>query len=145
AEAAAGIPGGAHHLAAARAASSDPVKRARLALQQGHALHAQGLHEEAARVHESGLAELDDAATDAEQLDLRAALQTALVTAASMVPGTRARALERSAELIRESDGRPRTHGERLLLARAAVQAAFDAAPATEVVTFAERSWDSGR
>jgi DNA-binding CsgD family transcriptional regulator len=144
AEAAAGIASGAEHLAAAAAAAPDPLRRAGLRLQQGHALLAQGQHEQAMQVYEKGLGglDVDSDAAELDRIDLEGELRTGLLAAAAIAGGP---ALERTAELIPKLADQPRTHGERLLLARAAVHASFAGSPGHEAIELAARAWDDGR
>jgi DNA-binding CsgD family transcriptional regulator len=142
AEAASGLADAAEHLAGAAAAIADRVRRARLQLQQGHALLTQGLHERAMQVYQEGLDTLAGEPGGLEKLDVEGELQTGLLTAAAVAGG---RAPEASAAMVATAAETPSTHGERLLLARAAVQASFAGSPAEQVVELAERSWDDGR
>jgi DNA-binding CsgD family transcriptional regulator len=142
AEAAAGIVSAAEHLAAAAAASPEPIRRARFELHRGHALSAQGQHEPARSAYAAGLAELEHEPDDLEQLDLAGELQTGLLTATAIAGDL---TLHRGAEAVPKLPDSPATHGQRLLLARAAVLAAFAGSSASEVVELAERSWDGGR
>ncbi|MFL5822313.1 MAG: ATP-binding protein [Solirubrobacteraceae bacterium] len=145
AEASLALPVAADHIAEAIGLSPDPRRRAELAVRHGHALHAQGRHEEAAAVYESGLAELGDPADDPARMELHDALQTGFVATASLVPGLQRQAADRSVELLRPTGGRPRTQGQRQLLAQAAVQASFAGQPAGEVIDLAARAWEDGR
>jgi DNA-binding CsgD family transcriptional regulator len=144
AEAAAGLPEAADHFAAAASALADPRRRAELALQQGHALYAQGRHEQAAQAYEAGLAELGPEPSEPQAVDLQDELQTGFVATASIVSALHARAAERSRQLLARAADGPRTHGQRLLLAQAAVHASFAGSAASEVTQLAERAWDGG-
>lgn len=149
AEAAAGITTAADRFEAAAAALTDPCRRAELALRQGHALHAQGRHEDAARTYERGLAELDDVPGEPRvtelQNELQNELQTRLTATAAIANVLHSEALERSDQLLARAIAEPVTRGQRLLLAQAAVRASFAAAPASQVVDLAARAWDDGR
>ena len=146
AEAALGRPEAAEHLAHAAEASSDPRRRAELALQLGRALDAQGLHEQAARAYDSGVAELPDKPDDPRGLELRDQLQASFFSAASIVPGLQAQALARSAQVIEHAVKGPRTQGQRLLLAQAALHATTSTGEsAHNALELAERAWDGGR
>lgn len=145
AEAEVGMPDGPEHLAAAAAESPDPLRRAELALARGHAFYAQGRHEQAAEAYNAGLQELPRDPDTQEELELYDELQTGYVATASLVAALQAGAVERSEQLLKRSVSGPRTHGQRLLLAQAAVQAAFAGRPANEITDLAERAWDGGR
>jgi DNA-binding CsgD family transcriptional regulator len=145
AEALAGLPSAAEHLALAAAATSDPLRRAELALERGRALDAQGLHEQAARAFEAGLGELPADPVEPEERELRDQLQTEFVASALMVPSLHASVLRSSGPLLKRPTIKPRTQGDRLLLAQAALQAAFAGDSAPAVIALAERSWDEGR
>lgn len=145
AEAAAGITTAADRLEAAAAALTDPCRRAELALRQGHALHAQGRHEDAARTYERGLGELDDVPGEPRVIELQNELQTGLTATAAIANVLHGEALERSDQLLARAIAEPVTRSQRLLLAQAAVRASFAAAPASQVVDLAARAWDDGR
>jgi DNA-binding CsgD family transcriptional regulator len=144
AEAAVGLPSAIEHLAAAAQATDDPSRRAELALRTGHVLYAQGLHEEAAAAYEQGLRELEDQPEDPDQLELHDALQTGFVATASLVPALQPEAVRRSSQLVQRALHEPRTHGQRLLLAQAALHASFAGKPAPEVIELAGQGWDGG-
>jgi DNA-binding CsgD family transcriptional regulator len=151
AEAAAGIATAPQRLAEAGAAATDLRRRAELALREGQALYSQGLHEPAARTFERALAELDQAPDEADLIELRHELQTGFVATASIAAPLRERAAQRSAQLLEGAAegagwaGGPASHGQRLLLAQAAIQASFAGASADEVAALAQRAWDDGR
>ncbi len=146
AEAALGRPEAAEHLAHAAEASSDPRRRAELALQLGRALDAQGLHEQAARAYDSGVAELPDESDDPRGLELRDQLEASFFSAASIVPGLQAQALARSVQVIEHAVKGRRTQGQRLLLAQAALHATTSTGEsAHNALELAERAWDGGR
>ncbi len=144
-EALAGLPSAAEHLALATANTTDPVRRAELALERGGALDGQGLHEQAAAAFEYGLRELREDPVEHEERELRDQLQTGFIASATMVPSLHASVLGRSAELLKRTAARARTQGDRLLLAEAALRSAFIGAPARNVIELAERAWDEGR
>jgi DNA-binding CsgD family transcriptional regulator len=145
AEAAAGMPAADEHLAAAAALITDPVRRAELALGRGRALYGQGLYEQAAHAYEDGLAELDEISADQTD-ELRDELRTGFIITAWLVPALQPRAARQSAELRErcEHQGPVGPHG-RLLLAQAALRAAFAGEGADRVCTLAEGAWDEGR
>ncbi len=145
AESAAGLPSAAARLAQALAVTHDPRRRAELLLARGHALYAQGLHEQAAGAYEGGLAELPAEPAELELLELHDALQTGFVAAGSQLPELHARSAERSAQLLDRASEGPRTHGQRQLLAQAAVHSAFAGEPAGDTIELARRAWDSGK
>ena len=145
AEAGLGLSAAPDHLAEAIAGSPDPRRRAELALRRGHALHAQGRHEEAAAAYDAGLAELGDGEGDPAELELHDALQTGFVATASLVPGLQRQAADRSAQLLRPTREGQQTQGQRQLLAQAAVQASLAGQPADEVIGLAGRAWEHGR
>jgi DNA-binding CsgD family transcriptional regulator len=144
AEALLGLPEAIDHLAAAAEACPDPRRRAELALRRGHALHAQGLHDQAAAAYEAGLAELGTP-DDPEGVELHDSLQTGFVSTAALVPALQAESVSRSAQLVSRALTGPRTQGQRQLLAQAAVHASFAGHPAEEVHSLAEQAWDEGR
>ncbi len=145
AEAQLGLDSAAGHLDAAVAATDDPLRRAELALRKGHVLYALGLHESAAEAYEHGLAELPSDSESLGELELHDALQTGFVATASLVPSLQAQAVMRSAQVTKRAMSGPRTHGQRQLLAQAALHAAFAGEPATKVSEMAEQAWDGGR
>ena len=144
AEASLGAPEAPEHLSAAIRASPDPRRRAELALQLGHALHAQGLHEQAARAYESGLVDLGPGSQEPAMLELHDALQTGFVATTSLVPSLQEESVRRSARLLERTLHGPRTQGQRRLLAQAALHASFAAEPASRVIDLAEQAWDGG-
>ncbi len=144
AEAALGAPEAVEHLAAAAAASDDPRRRAELALRRGRALATAGSHEQACAAYDEGLAELPDDPPDTADRELRDQLRTAYVVTAAIVPSLQARALERSAQALDAAGERPRTQGQRLLLAQMATHDAATGEPAEVADALAERAWDGG-
>jgi DNA-binding CsgD family transcriptional regulator len=151
AEAMVGVPEAAEHLVAALEGVKDPLRRARLRLEQGHALYGGGLHAEAAVAYEAGLAELDGArsgpdgaAENAEAAMLHDSLQTGYVATASLTPSLRASAVRRSRELLERAESGPRSAGQRMLLAQAALHSVFAGEPTDRVASLAERAWDGG-
>ncbi len=144
AEAALGLPTAAEHLAEAAEAAQDSRRWAELALRRGHVLYAQGLHEDAAAAYEQGLAELTSAPEDPDHAELHDALQTGFVATASLVPSLQPEAIRRSSQLVERALHGPRTHGQRQLLAQAALHASFAGKPALEVIAMAEQAWDGG-
>ena len=145
AEAAIGEASAAEHLAQAAAATTDPRRQAQLSLQLGRALNAQGRHEEAARAFDAGLSTLPPAPTGRDDLELRDHLEANFITSASIVPDLQPVAVERSARVIENAVKGPRTQGQRLLLAQAAVHATTAGESAHNAVELAERAWDGGR
>jgi DNA-binding CsgD family transcriptional regulator len=145
AEASLGLPEAIGHLTTAGEACSDPRRRAELALRRGHALHAQGLHDQAAAAYEDGLADLDVRPEDPGGVELHDSLQTGFVATAALVPSLQAESVRRSGELVNRALTGPRTQGQRQLLAQAAVHAAFAGQPSAEVSVLAEQAWDRGR
>jgi DNA-binding CsgD family transcriptional regulator len=145
AEAAAGMPAAAEHLADAVLGSSDPIRRAELQLQRGHALDEQGTHEQAAEAFDAGLDQLKADPSEPELLELHDALQTGFVATASLVPALQQRASERSRKLLNRDIGAPRTQGQRMLLAQAAAQSAWAGERSEQTAELALRSWDEGR
>ncbi|HUE26899.1 MAG TPA: AAA family ATPase [Solirubrobacteraceae bacterium] len=143
-EAAIGSPAAAQHLAQAAEGIGDPRRRAELALKRGHALYAQGLHEQAAAAYDAGLAELPSEPSDPEDRELHDQLQTGFVTTASFVASLQPQAIQRSEQLLARAMDGPLSQGQRLLLGQASVHAAFAGRPAAEVQALAERAWDSG-
>src|SRR5579884_1156034 len=143
AEAALGLPEAAAHLAAAAGSTSDAGERAELALARGRALSSQGRHREAAAAFEEGLRELGPQA--AAGAELHDQLQTGFITSAWLVDDLHKEADQRTRRLLAGVPERPVTHGQRLLLAQAAVRASFAASRADRVVELAERAWDGGR
>jgi DNA-binding CsgD family transcriptional regulator/tetratricopeptide (TPR) repeat protein len=145
AEAALGQASAAEHLAQAAAATPDPRRRAELALQLGRALNGLGRHEEAARAYENGLSGLAPAPTDPGELELRDQLEASFITTASIVPDLQPLAVERSARVVEHAVKGPRTQGQRLLLAQAALHGTTTGESAHNAIELAERAWDSGR
>jgi DNA-binding CsgD family transcriptional regulator len=146
AEAMAGLPSAAEHLAFAIALTDDPVRRAELGLERGRALDTQGLHEQAASAFELGLSELGPDPVDPDELELHDQLQAGFVASATMVPSLQAAVLGRSTQVLQRTTlGSPQKQGDRLLLAQAALQASFSGERAEAVIELAERAWDEGR
>jgi DNA-binding CsgD family transcriptional regulator len=145
AEAALGVLAAAEHLAQAAAAMTDPRRRVELMLQLGRALDAQARHEEAARAYDSALSELPAAPADPEEHELRDQLEASFISTASIVPDLQPLALERSTRIIEHTVKGPSTHGQRLLLAQAALHATTAGESAHNAVELAERAWDGGR
>jgi DNA-binding CsgD family transcriptional regulator/tetratricopeptide (TPR) repeat protein len=145
AEAALGQVAAADHLSQAVAATPDVMRRAALSLQLGRALGEQGRHEEAARAYDSALSELPSAPTDPDELELRDQLEASFISTASIIPSLQPLALERSVRVIENAVKGPRTQGQRLLLAQAALHATTTGESAHNAVELAERAWDSGR
>jgi DNA-binding CsgD family transcriptional regulator len=146
AEAAAGLEAAAGHLAAAAAGARDPVRKAELALARGQALYERGLHEQSAAAYDEGLSELPAEPLEPAAAELRDALQTGFAVTGLLVPALAARASAQSAALLgRAASGSPRTQGQRLVLAQAAVRSAMAGEPCELVTEFAEQAWDGGR
>jgi DNA-binding CsgD family transcriptional regulator len=144
AEAALGLPAAADHLAQAAAASSDPRRRAELGLQLGRALDALGRHEEAAGAYDAALEELPPPET-ADELELRDQLEASFISTASIVPDLQPIAYERSTRVVENAVKGPRTQGQRLLLAHAALHATTIGESAHNAIELTERAWDGGR
>jgi DNA-binding CsgD family transcriptional regulator len=144
-EAAAGLTEAADHFAQAIAATSDPRRRAELALQRGRSLDSQGLHEQAARTYEAALAELPNEPTDPEEIELRDQLEADFAATASLVPALQRQALERAKRLLDRATDGATTQGQRLRLAQAGLHAASRGEPAQTVIDLVERAWDAGR
>ena len=123
AEAALGRPSAAEHLAQAAAGSPDPRRRAELGLQLGRALDGQALHEEAAAAYDAALRVLPPEPEDPDELELHDQLEASYLSSASIVPDLQPAAHERSTRVVESAVKGPRTQGQRLLLAQAAVYA----------------------
>jgi DNA-binding CsgD family transcriptional regulator len=145
AEAAAGLPEAADHFAQAIAATDQPMRRARLALERGRCLDSQGHHEQAANAYDAGLAELAAQPDDPEELELRDQLEADFVATATVVPSLQARALVRSVDLLGRAAAGPQTQGQRLRLAQTALYEAFRGERADRLIELAEQAWDDGR
>jgi DNA-binding CsgD family transcriptional regulator len=145
AEAAAGLPEAADHFAQAIAATDDPLRRARLALERGRCLDSQGHHEQAAHAYDAGLAELAAEPDNPEELELRDQLEADFVATATVVPSLQAQALVRSVDLLGRAATGPLTQGQRLRLAQTALYEAFRGERSDRLVELAERAWDRGR
>ncbi len=145
AEAAAGLPEAADHFAKAMAATDEPLRRARLALERGRCLDSQGHHEQAANAYDAGLAELAAAPDNPEELELRDQLEADFVATATVVPSLQAQALVRSVDLLGRAASGPLTQGQRLRLAQTALYEAFRGERSDRLVELAERAWDGGR
>ncbi|HEV3128322.1 MAG TPA: AAA family ATPase [Solirubrobacteraceae bacterium] len=142
AEATLGLPEAVEHLTTAADLEPQPERRAHLALLRGRALHAQGRHEEAAAAFDAGLREL--ASSDGPDGALYDELQSGFLATGWLVPWLQSQSIKRSAEQRERALKGPRTPGQRLLLAQAAVHAAFDGEPAAEVSELAGRGWENG-
>ena len=142
AEAALGRAEAVDHLATAADLEPDPRRRAELALLRGRTLHAQGRHDEAAATFDAGLRELSWSAD--QNPELYDELQSGFLATGWLVPWRQAESIERSAKQRRRALEGPRSHGQRLLLAQAALHAAFDGEPATAVIELAQRGWEDG-
>ncbi len=145
AEAAAGLPDAAEHLERAAGATTDPRRRAELALYRGHALYVRGRHQEAAAAYEDGLAELAGRSAGAEAMEIHDALQTGFVATGALLPELQDRSAERSAQLLARARPGPQTHGRRQILAQAALHSALAGEPAEATLELAEGAWDGGR
>jgi DNA-binding CsgD family transcriptional regulator len=144
AEAALGLPAAADHLAQAAAVFSDPRRRAELGLQLGRALDALGRHEEAAGAYDDALGELPPL-EDADDRELRDQLEASFISTASIVPDLQPIAHERSTRVVQNAVKGPRTQGQRLLLAHAALHATMIGESAHNAIELTERAWDGGR
>jgi DNA-binding CsgD family transcriptional regulator len=145
AEAAAGFPDAAGHFAEAAAATSDPLRRAELALERGRALEAQGMHARSAEAYDEGVRELGCNPVSQPALELHDQLQAGFITSAAMVPALQPMSVERSERLMERITDTPHTQGQRLLLAHRAARDAFAGGHASGVTELAERAWDGGR
>jgi DNA-binding CsgD family transcriptional regulator len=152
AEIAAGEAAAAAHLAQAIEASADLRRRSQLSLMLGGALSARGLHEQAAEAYDAGIAELggrikgpERAETERELLELHDALQAGFLASASLVPALHGRYVERNGGVLRQLEKKPRTHGQRLLMAHEAVRRSLAAEPFERVLEVVESAWDGGR
>ncbi|HEX4280816.1 MAG TPA: AAA family ATPase [Solirubrobacteraceae bacterium] len=145
AEAALGRPAAADHLEQAAAASADPRRRAELGLQLGRALDVLARHEEAAGAYDAALHELPAAPNDPDELELRDELESSFISTASIVPDLQPLALERATRVIEHAVKGPRTQGQRLLLAHAALHATTTGESAHNAIELTERAWDGGR
>jgi DNA-binding CsgD family transcriptional regulator len=144
AEASLGLPGAVEHLEEAARLAPAPLRQAELSLERGQALHAQGLHEQAAAAYQEGLDSLAGEPGDPAELELHDALQTGFVATSSLVPALQERAVERSTELLERALTGARTQGQRRLLAQAALHAAFAGESAVQVIELAAQAWDGG-
>src|SRR5581483_9976312 len=72
-------------------------------------------------------------------------LEASFISTASIVSDLQPMALERSTRIIEYTPKGPRTHGQRLLLAQAALHATTAGESAHNAVELAERAWDGGR
>lgn len=145
AEAAAGLPEAADHFAEAITVETEPLRRARLALERGRCLDSRGNHERAAQAYDAGLAELSAQPDDAQELELRDQLEADFVATATVVPSLQHQALERSADLLGRAAAGPQTQGQRLRLAQTALYEAFRGETAAKLLDLAEQAWDGGR
>jgi DNA-binding CsgD family transcriptional regulator len=152
AEAAAGAPDAAAHLAEAIAACEDGRRRAELSLLLGGALSSRGLHEQAAAAYDQGIGELGGvmrsaqrARVDAELLELHDRLQAGFLASASLVPALGQRYAQRAEAILEGLASEPSSYGERLLLAHEAIRRAFAAEPIERVVEVLARAWDDGK
>lgn len=145
AEAGIGAPEAIDHLAAAAATTTDPRRRAELALRRGRALDTAGLHERASEAYDEGLADLSGDPSDPSERELYDQLETAYVVTAAIVPSLQARALERSEHALGREVRHPATQGQRLLLAQMATRGVSTGEPVEMVNDLAERAWDGGR
>jgi DNA-binding CsgD family transcriptional regulator len=147
AEATLGLDAAVGHLAAAAAAAGDPLARARLLLEQGHAEYGQGQHERAAAAYTAGLAELEavpEEAAESRRSELHDSLQIGYVVTAGLTPSLRAGAVRPWAELLERAEQRPRSRRQRILFAQAALHSVLVGEPAGRAAELAELSWDHG-
>ena len=89
--------------------------------------------------------ELPAAPEDADELELRDQLEASYISTASIVPDLQPLALERSARVVENAVKGPRTQGQRLLLAHAALHATTMGESAHNAIELTERAWDGGR
>lgn len=143
AEAAAGLPQAVERLEQAMSQVPEPRRRAELALALGHTLYMQSDYERAAFAYDRGVSELDQPA-GVQELALHDELQTGYIATASLVPALHAASAARSAVLLPRAMEGPRSHGQRLLLAQAAVHASLHGEAADRVASLAGQAWDEG-
>ena len=82
---------------------------------------------------------------DADELELHDRLEASYISTASIVPDLQPLALERSARVVENAVKGPRTQGQRLLLAHAALHATTMGESAHNAIELTERAWDGGR
>ena len=103
AETEAGHPEASERLGEARRISEQPRRRAELALEQGYALYARGLFQDAAQALQDGIGDLADVDSV-----LAGELTAAYVSSASLVPELRPRAMQLRDRMLAEMQGTPR-------------------------------------
>ena len=145
AEAALGHPAAAEHLAQAVAGHdrSAPARRARRSSSAARSTPRRATRRRPRPT--TGLSELPAEPDEPEELELRDQLEASFISTASIVPDLqprRARALDPG---DRARGQGPRTQGQRLLLAQAALHATTAGESAHNAVELAERAWDGGR
>ncbi len=145
AEAALGLSGAAEHLAVACAETSDPRRRAELALELGRAYDARGDHPRAVEAFADGLDHLDPDPQEASAHELRDQLEAGFIATGTLVPALRPRAAAQASQWLADVPSVPSTQGQRLLLAHVALEGAHRGDPAEAIIEYAERAWDGGR
>ena len=97
------------------------------------------------RAYDAALQELPPAPEDPDELELRDQLEASFISTASIVPDLQPLALERAARVVEHADKGPRTQGQRMLLAQAALHATTTGESAHNAIELTERAWDGGR
>ena len=81
----------------------------------------------------------------ADELELHDQLEASYISSASIVPTLQPVAVERSARVVENAVKGPRTQGQRLLLAQAALHATTTGESAHNAIELTERAWDGSR
>lgn len=138
AEALAGLPHAPGRLDEAIRVTSEPERRAELALAQGRALMAHGRHGDAAAVFETGLQECDDVdGTLGDELD------AAFISAAALVPKLVPEAFARRRRMLDRLQGPPDA-GQRSALARTVLEDSLRGEQRSTVRRIADLAWGDG-
>lgn len=138
AEALAGLPGAPGRLGEAIQVTSEPQRRAGLALAQGRALMTHGRHDDAAAVFETGLREVSD--VDGA---LGNELNAAFMSAAALVPSLVPEALGRRKRMLDRLQGPPDA-GQRSALALTVLADSVRGAQRPTVRRIVDLAWGDG-
>lgn len=138
AEALAGLPQAPDRLRDAISITDEPVRRAQLALTQGHALISQASYRDATVALDRGLRELGGADPRlADELD------SALIVAGALVPDMVEQAFDRRQSMLERLGDSP-SPGQRMALATSVVQDSMRGSPRSSVRRLADLAWGDG-
>jgi DNA-binding NarL/FixJ family response regulator len=138
AEALDGLPGAIDRLAEAIKLTDSPRRRAELVLEQARALYARGSYQQAAEVLDHALADVE-----VEDASLAAELDSAYVSAASLVPSLAGDAWARRGQILEHLTDPP-TPTQRSAVAHIAIRASVLGEPRASVRQLVDLAWGDG-